>query len=274
MNKIAIVGCGWLGLPLAKAFLKNGFLVNGSTTTKEKISILEENGIRPFLFSLPTSSKELIDCLNVDIVIINIPPGRKDPNVAIHFPEKVHSILTNIPNHTKILFISSTSVYGDLQGVVNEKTIPKPSTASGQALYHIEQKLLNQSNSVERDWSKRSSILRLSGLVGGSRIQGRFFAGKKNIPLGEAPVNLIHRDDCIRIIIGLIEGEKWGELYNLSCDFHPDKRTFYIKACIDAGLDVPSFLAEGKKRKIINSDKIKSDLGIKLLHPNPMEFSF
>ena len=36
-DKIGIIGCGWLGLPLAKLFLKNGFLVKGSTTSKEKI---------------------------------------------------------------------------------------------------------------------------------------------------------------------------------------------------------------------------------------------
>ena len=29
-DKIGIIGCGWLGLPLAKLFLKNDFLVKGS----------------------------------------------------------------------------------------------------------------------------------------------------------------------------------------------------------------------------------------------------
>ena len=52
MQKISLLGCGWLGLPLAKSLLEKGFLVNGSTTSEDKISILKREGIRPFLISL------------------------------------------------------------------------------------------------------------------------------------------------------------------------------------------------------------------------------
>ena len=44
-NKIGIIGCGWLGLPLAKEFVSNNYKVKGSTTTKEKLEILENEGI-------------------------------------------------------------------------------------------------------------------------------------------------------------------------------------------------------------------------------------
>jgi len=36
MTQISILGCGWLGLPLAKAILENEFSVKGSTTSREK----------------------------------------------------------------------------------------------------------------------------------------------------------------------------------------------------------------------------------------------
>ena len=49
MTKISILGCGWLGLPLAKALIGNGFSVKGSTTSYEKISGLEQGGITTFL---------------------------------------------------------------------------------------------------------------------------------------------------------------------------------------------------------------------------------
>ena len=39
-NKIGIIGCGWLGLPLAKEFISNNYKVKGSTTTKEKLETL------------------------------------------------------------------------------------------------------------------------------------------------------------------------------------------------------------------------------------------
>ena len=55
MTKISILGCGWLGFPLAKALLNKGFHVNGSTTTVEKLDVLKNEGINPFLIDVPLS---------------------------------------------------------------------------------------------------------------------------------------------------------------------------------------------------------------------------
>ena len=43
--KIAVVGCGWLGFPLAKNFVELGNTVIGTTTSSEKLSDLQEAGI-------------------------------------------------------------------------------------------------------------------------------------------------------------------------------------------------------------------------------------
>jgi 3-hydroxyisobutyrate dehydrogenase-like beta-hydroxyacid dehydrogenase len=47
MKKISILGCGWLGFPLAKALLEK-VPHQWSTTSPDKISILEKAGIHPF----------------------------------------------------------------------------------------------------------------------------------------------------------------------------------------------------------------------------------
>ena len=47
MTKISILGCGWLGFPLAKALLSKGLSVKGSTTSSEKLATLEKAGITP-----------------------------------------------------------------------------------------------------------------------------------------------------------------------------------------------------------------------------------
>ena len=52
MTKISILGCGWLGLPLAKALVNNDYLVSGSTTSEEKIAVLEKAKIEPFLLAI------------------------------------------------------------------------------------------------------------------------------------------------------------------------------------------------------------------------------
>ena len=52
MTKISILGCGWLGLPLAKALIGNGFSVKGFTTSVDKITLLENAGITTFLIDI------------------------------------------------------------------------------------------------------------------------------------------------------------------------------------------------------------------------------
>ena len=76
-NRIAIMGCGWLGLPLAKVLIADGYLINGSTTSKEKLGNLKDVGIHPFLISLTEDGiegdiKGLLS--NVDALVINVPP--------------------------------------------------------------------------------------------------------------------------------------------------------------------------------------------------------
>ena len=117
MTKISILGCGWLGLPLAKALTANGFSVKGSTTSAEKLSVLENSGIKPFLISLESKnvSGEMDAFLNESsILIIDIPPKLRGDN-AESFVDKIAFLIPFIEKSVieKVLFISSTSVYRD-----------------------------------------------------------------------------------------------------------------------------------------------------------------
>lgn len=49
--KVSILGCGWLGFPLAKKLIEIGFEVKGSTTTENKLAVLKSNKIAPYLLS-------------------------------------------------------------------------------------------------------------------------------------------------------------------------------------------------------------------------------
>ena len=92
--KISILGCGWLGLPLACELVNKGDQVNGSTRDPDKIGQIKEQGINPFLLEL---SPEMI-CENADeffdseILILNIPPARRDDIVDFH-PRQIQSII-------------------------------------------------------------------------------------------------------------------------------------------------------------------------------------
>lgn len=69
MNTISILGCGWLGL------LLDGYHVKGSTTTKSKLKLLEENGIEAYSIVLEPNikAKKIENFLGTDVLVINIP---------------------------------------------------------------------------------------------------------------------------------------------------------------------------------------------------------
>ena len=95
MKQISILGCGWLGLPLAKSLLEKRFSVKGSTTSFEKISALESNGIQPFQIELSeTEIKGEIDSFlaNSEILIIDIPPKLRGVS-SENFVKKIENYL-------------------------------------------------------------------------------------------------------------------------------------------------------------------------------------
>ena len=84
---ISILGCGWLGFPLAKRFLDAGHSVKGSTTSQEKLVNLQKEGIISYKINLLPEGVvgDLSAFLSdTEILIIDIPPGlRKDPEADL-----------------------------------------------------------------------------------------------------------------------------------------------------------------------------------------------
>ena len=52
MEKIGVLGCGWLGLAFAKKAIEKGFRVNATTTTPSKKHKLQLTQITPFLLEV------------------------------------------------------------------------------------------------------------------------------------------------------------------------------------------------------------------------------
>jgi nucleoside-diphosphate-sugar epimerase len=160
---------------------------------------------------------------------------------------KMQRIINTIKsaNIKQVVFISSTGVYGDINGEVNELNEPKPDNASGKALLEAENRLRQQTGF-------QTTIIRFAGLIGPGRDPGRFLAGKKDIPNGNAPVNLIHLIDCIGISCAIIEKEAFGYTYNACSPSHPNKADFYSRAAVNLGLEPPEFIMERKNWKIVS----------------------
>lgn len=241
-RKISVLGCGWLGFSLAIYLEKHGFEVNGSTTSKEKLPKLKSRNIGPFIIDLSKSSTDFADFLDIEVLIICIPSKViKDFNFLLHAIEK--STLD------KVLFISSTSVYPDINQTVTETT-----EVNDSSLSKIERLFLNNSNF-------QSTVIRFGGLFGYDRKPGNFIKKNKLIKQPDGFVNLIHRDDCIQIILEIIKKDFWNQTYNACADTHPNRRAFYKKSRDTLGLAEPVFDESTQNLfKIVNSDKLKNHL--------------
>lgn len=268
---ISILGCGWLGLPLARVFLTEGYTVRGSTTHTEKLETLEAEGIIPYLIRLDPHLNLDHDpsFFQSDIFVINIPPGRRREDVETFYPTQLQAIISKQPT-PKIIFVSSTSVYPDVNRVVTEADSPASQEAdermrsSGKALLLTEQLI--------QDYSDQATLLRFSGLMGPDRHPGRFLAGKKLDTSGKAPVNFIHLDDCVAIIQQLVQQDMWGEVFNGCADEHPSKEEFYAQAARKLGMEPPQFNAEGElSYKQVSSEKLKQQLSYQFIYPDPMK---
>ncbi|MBK0695992.1 SDR family NAD(P)-dependent oxidoreductase, partial [Klebsiella oxytoca] len=109
--------------------------------------------------------------MNVDALVITLPARRTGAGEGFYLQAVQEIVDTALAYHIpRIVFTSSTSVYGNVNGTVKENSPRLPQTASGQVLKELEDWLHNlPGTSVD--------ILRLAGLVGPSRHPGRFFAG-------------------------------------------------------------------------------------------------
>ncbi|MEJ6978959.1 SDR family oxidoreductase [Pedobacter sp. P351] len=248
IHTISILGCGWYGFALAENLVKAGYTVKGSSTSIDKFKKLEDEGIKPYQVKFESDSESYQDdFFKSDLLIISIPPKRSSGEAGL-YPSKIQRIKAAIQKAgvKQVLFISSTGVYGDHNQEVDEDTEPKPDSESGKAILSAEKILKDQ-----KDFAV--TILRFGGLIGPGRDPARFFAGKKNIPNGKAPVNLIHLKDCIGVSNAIIQRKAFGYTFNACADTHPEKMKFYTLTAQKSRLEIPEFIEELNEWKIVTS---------------------
>lgn len=248
---VSILGCGWYGLALAKSLIEKGYHIKGSTTSSEKLNSLKGLGIESYEvnFSIENETYDP-EFFQSDVLFIAIPPKRKSGE-ADHYPQKIEAICKAATNNKvkHIILISSTGVYENAEREFNELDSPNPDTESGKALLYAENIALAQKNFS-------TTILRFGGLFGPDRNPGRFLKGKKSIPNGLAPVNMIHMTDCLAISHTILEQQAFGKIYNACSPQHPSRTDFYTHYSISANEVAPDFIHELKEWKIINSVNI------------------
>lgn len=236
-----------------------GFRVKGSVTTREKATALKQQGIEAYPFELSESGIRgtlgpVLD--GVDTLIIMIPPGLRRDTGADYVLKMAHYIKeienAKIP---KVIFIGSTSVYGDAQGKVSERDRPAPDTEAGRQLLQVEQLFFTSE-------IFKATLVRFGGLLGGTRQPAKYLAGREQLRNGAAPVNLIHRGDCINILSEIVLQQKYGHIFNAVHPSHPSKKEYYTQKAKSLGLAPPKYI-EGPVHgyKEVHSVTLYEELG-------------
>lgn len=269
---VSILGCGWLGLPLAELLVKQGYRVKGSTTRLQKFEQIKAVGAAPYFmeFEPSPSLNNHYDFFNCDYLIINIPARRNYKGRDAFFPTQVSHICSKTRNLNLkgVIFISSTSVYPEKAQSTDEATVTKPEEGNNMPILMAE-------NSIKK-LGKPYLILRCGGLMGEDRYLAKYFKNKVKIENAHLPVNYVHRDDVLAIIHQFIlKPEVWNEAYNLAAPEHPSKEMVLRQQLQLLGEALPEFEHDlSNKRKIVVSDKLIKALNYSFLYSNPVTFPF
>lgn len=258
MKSVSILGCGWLGIPLAESMIADGLSVCGSTTSEHKQAVLQSKGIQPYVFTLETDGivGQHEGFFDADVLIIDIPP-------RFHFSQKIASLLEPIVTAKikKVLLVSSISVYDHAQGVLTEADLPEPRSEKSKQLFDAENLLRQNPNFA-------ATVLRFGGLIGADRHPVKYLAGQADLENPDAPVNLIHLQDCIGVIKRILERDIWDETFNAVAPSHPTREQYYTQKAHALNLAPPLFdhsrLSAGKT---IVSAKLMHVLGYSFAFP-------
>ena len=266
---ISIIGLGWLGRPLANELLHRSHRVLGSTTTPEKQAQLQSEGIDAHLLTLtPQPEGNLNTLLSAAILIVNVPPKAGKFGEDFH-PAQMQHLAEAVKKSTVkwVIYVSSTSVYPELDRVLTESDVQTPEQSAAPALVRAEQTWQAlQTNNF------RVTILRCGGLMGYERQAGKYVAGR-TVDSGAVPVNYIHRDDAVGLICAVLEQQLTGT-YNVVAPEHPNRAEVYRNSCQKHGYALPTFVdpAEPIPFKVVSSAKLIGQTAYIFRYNSPLDF--
>ncbi len=232
--------------------------VAGTTRSANKIAILKSRGIEALLLG-SAHDPALADLLVDADVLVSFPPDRES------------DLLLSVAAHSarRIIYISSTGVYGRITGPVDESTAVDSDFP--QAAARLE---------AEKVWlAKGAIVLRAPGLYGpNTGLHVRLRDQTYRLPGdGRNHISRIHLDDLAQIIVAAFSRGDPGSLYVVG-DRMPSPQIEVVtwlceKMAIPLPPSVPldqvSPTLRGNRRVI--ADKILSDLALTLLFPSYKE---
>jgi nucleoside-diphosphate-sugar epimerase len=239
MNPIVIVGCGYVGRRLARCYLARAEPVLGVTRSAETAAELESEGLHAGALDLAADDLASLPLEGSRLFHFAPPPAR---GVEDLHTRRLVSAFDHIGHPRRLVYISTTGVYGDCAGAwVDESWPPRPAADRARRRWDAEQTL--------RQWARTRGhelvILRVAGIYGPKRLPlERLRQGLPMVREAEAPYsNRIHAEDLVEVCIAAMERPEAHGIYNV-CDGNPTTMTDYFLRVADAaGLPRPPLIS-------------------------------
>jgi len=223
-----IVGCGYLGMRVARRWLAAEEPVAAVTRHAQRAEEFRVTGILPIIAEVtnPASLEQLRPLLGPgDTLLYAVGYDRSagKPMDEVYV-EGLRNVLAAIsPDLGRVIYISSTGVYGQVAGeTINEDSPTDPTREGGRVCLAAEQVLLAS------PLGERAVILRMAGIYGPGRVPNRAdLLAQKPLPFDPASaLNLIHVDDAATVVLAAEKSATTPRTYVVS-DGHPVARGDY-----------------------------------------------
>lgn len=258
-NRIFVLGAGFIGKPLAINLKELNYDVAVSIRNPENNTAFTEQGIAVHNFQVGESQVPIFN--EIRTLVIAYPIGSRRMNPGAHL-EQEQWIAEHFPENQlkQVILTSSTSVYPDGIGEVNQNCVARPNDHGKIQLEYEE--------ALREIYGSKMTVLRMAGLLGKNRHPGRFLAGKTDIPNPQSPVNMVHQGDVVRFIVELITREISPDVVNLCHDNHPVRQIYFRSASKALGLEAPTFSTQQiSNPKLVNNALSKSLFGFEYEFP-------
>ncbi len=212
---VLILGAGYTGTVLAQRLAFRGTPVIGTTRDEQQASVIRTRGARPLMWSSDDLAPLKQFRGRVCAVVSSIPPKMRDDDGYDDPHERLCDFFGNW-NLQGLVYISSTSVYGDQGGAVTTEQSPcTPDSPRGAARVAIEKTVLSAT-------TLRPMVIRPAGIYGPGRSQlHRIASGRyRVVGEGDAYTNRIHVRDLTSLIDAALTRGESGATY-LASDERP-----------------------------------------------------
>ena len=283
--RVLIVGCGYVGLPLAAELVNRGHVVFGLRRSSASDVALSAAGIIPLRGDItqPDSLKQLPRDFDWVVNCVASGGGGAEEYRQLYLQGMVNLTGWLVPRAQRssviiprLVYTSSTGVYGQNDGSLVDETSPtEPATETAKVLVEAEKVLL----AAGQEKNFPAMILRAAGIYGPERgyLLKQFLRGEARIEgSGARVLNMIHRDDLVRAIIAALERGRAGEIYNAVDDAPVSQLEFFKWLAAKLGKPLPQVAAEdtatprkrGSTNKRISNAKLKRELEFEFQYPD------